>query len=111
MTTIKARCPNCGEVGLAPDEVDLCVDPHDATASTYGFACPECSEPVRRPADHRVIALLLSGGVVARTVEPVARTLAERFDRDPIVFDDLLDFHALLAGDSWYDALLAAVEA
>lgn len=108
MTTIKATCPSCGEVALTPPDIDLRVDPRDTDASFYAFVCPSCEGDVRKPADDRVVRLLISGGVEARemVVEPPRRRLSERFDWPRLTHDDLLDFHALLQSDCWFDRLV-----
>ena len=108
MTTIRATCPTCGEVGLTPDEIELRVDETDDTASYYAFACPSCFETVRKPADERIVRLLISGGVevlAAVPAGPAPRKLSERFDGPSISHDDLLDFHAMLEGDDWFAEL------
>ena len=64
VTTIKATCPGCGEVELTPDDIELRVCTH-APASYYVFDCPMCHTPIQKPADDRVIQLLISGGVKA----------------------------------------------
>lgn len=108
MTTIKATCPSCGEVTLTPDDIELrVVEGDEADRSYYAFLCPDCLEIVRKPADSRVIRLLVSGGVEALTLVEV-RTLAERYDGPPFGPDDLLDFHLLLSTDGWIDQLLIA---
>ncbi len=106
MTTIKATCPTCGEVGLTPDEVELWVDRADKAGSFYAFTCPSCLQVVRKPADARVIRLLSGGGVAARDIAPAPRP---RFDTPPLTRDDLLDFHQLLARDGWFDEVVALV--
>ena len=111
MTTIRATCPTCGEVGLTPEEIELRVDDNDSSASYYAFACPSCFGNVRKPADERVVRLLVSGGVEVLDMVPTGpapRRLSERFDGPAITHDDLLDFHALLDGDSWFDELTAS---
>lgn len=108
MTTIRATCPSCGEVGLTPDEIELRVDETDSSGSYYAFSCPSCFETVRKPADERVVRLLISGGVEVLQVAaaaPPPRRLADRFDGPRITHDDLLDFHAMLQQDSWFDEL------
>lgn len=108
MTTIRATCPTCGEVGLTPDEIELRVDDHDTAASYYAFSCPSCFETVRKPADERVVRLLISGGVEVLEAVPAGpppRRLSERFDGPRISHDDLLDFHAMLENDSWFEEL------
>lgn len=107
MTTIKATCPHCGEITLTPADIDLRVDPSDPGDATYGFLCPDCAVPVRKPADDRIVRLLVSGGVEARAPEP-ASTAEARHGPPPLTHDDLLDFHRLLASDDWFDRLLAS---
>lgn len=111
MTTIKATCPTCGEVALTPEDIELRVDESGAEGSFYGFACPGCASDVRKPADERVVRLLVSGGVPALPVrqEPRPVRLRDRFDHPALTHDDLLDFHQLLGGDGWFDALLDQV--
>ncbi len=108
MTTIRATCPTCGEVALTPEEIDLRVD-EQGDESFYAFDCPACYSNVRKPADDRVVALLLSGGVEKRFVEPEGPQ--PRFPYPPLTYDDLLDFHALLETDGWFELLLSWVDA
>ena len=112
MTTIRATCPTCGEVGLTPDEIELRVDERDSQASFYAFACPSCFGTVRKPADERVVRLLISGGV--EVLEPApegppARRLFERFEGPTITHDDILDIHALLETENWFDQVAQLV--
>jgi hypothetical protein len=111
MTTIKATCPRCGEIGLMPGEIELRVDRSGGGASFYAFTCPSCLDMVRKPADDRVIRLLISGGVRILSLETAPRlqprSLAKRFDGPPITHDDLLDFHGLLERDDWFANLVA----
>ena len=106
MTTIRATCPTCGEVGLTPDEVDLRVDPKGASAAFYAFSCPTCRSTVRKPADDRIVRLLASGGVEIRRL----LHLSPRREGPPLSHDDLIDFHALLRTDHWFDELEALVK-
>lgn len=104
MTTIKASCPGCGEVDLTADDIILRIGP-GRRANTYGFSCPTCGEFVEKPADNRVVRLLLSGGVIPSLVHVPAEAL-ERRDGPPISHDDLLAFHELLKRDDWFHELL-----
>jgi predicted RNA-binding Zn-ribbon protein involved in translation (DUF1610 family) len=110
MTTIRATCPTCGEVGLTPDDIDLRVD-EQGDDSFYAFDCPACAENIRKPADERVVQLLLSGGVELRTVEDVPPALEPRFPYPALSYDDILDFHALLETDGWFTLLQSWVDA
>lgn len=109
MTTIKATCPTCGEVNLTPEDIELRVDRSERGDSYYGFTCPECVCEVRKPANDRVVRLLVSGGVEVVDRQPVQVPLAERFVGPRISHDDLLDFHAKLAGDDWFDEVMELV--
>lgn len=108
MTTIKATCPTCGEVGLTPDEVELRVARSERVDSYYAFTCPTCMDEVRKPADRRVVRLLVSGGVAVHDIEDRIR-LGERATGPALTHDDLLDFHTLLATDDWFDRVRALV--
>ncbi len=106
MTTIKATCPSCGEVGLTPDQVELWVSRIDVAASFYAFTCSSCLSIVRKPADERVIRLLVSGGVALLELEAATPSPRPRFDHPTLTHDDLLDFHTLLQDDTWFDNLV-----
>lgn len=116
MTTIKATCPVCGEVSLRPEEIELRVDGSTGCDSYYAFTCPSCLAVVRKPADQRVIRLLISGGVVVLDGQRDAARTGSGVGTQPgggrasapgpaIAYDDLLDFHALLQSDGWFDRL------
>lgn len=104
MTTIRATCPSCGEVELTPDDIQLRVCTH-APASYYTFECPLCEDEIQKPADDRVVQLLISGGVSA-TVWELPQEAQEERGGPALTFDDLLDFHLLLERDDWFDNLL-----
>ena len=106
MTTIKATCPDCGEVDLTADDILLRIATGEGS-NTYGFSCPSCSEFVEKPADERVIRLLLSGGVMPMLVHVPAEALEAR-SGPPINHDDLLEFHELRQRDDWFTQLTAA---
>ena len=113
MTTIKATCPTCGEVSLTPGDVELRVDRAGGAESFYAFSCPTCRVTVRKPADERVVRLLISGGVTALDLEeePGPAVDVPRFIGPVINHDDLLDFHTLISdpSDAWFAALRAMV--
>jgi hypothetical protein len=103
MTTIKATCPECGEIDLTADDVLLRIGASRAV-NTYGFTCPTCTQFIEKAADDRVVRLLLSGGVMPVPVHVPAEAL-EVHDGPPINHDDLLDFHHELEDDNWFDQL------
>ena len=90
MTTIKASCPSCGDVELTPAQVRLVVCSVKSW-SYYAFTCTTCQEEVRKPAGRDVVALLISGGVVAEPWSVPAEAL-EQHDGPALTYDDVLDF-------------------
>jgi hypothetical protein len=101
MTTIKATCPDCGEIALSPKDVVLRLR---TAGSTYGFSCPGCCAYIQKRAGNRVVRLLLSGGVVP-SVEDIPAEALEPRSGPPIGYDDLIDFHELLEGEGWLQGL------
>lgn len=106
MTTIKASCPTCGEVELTSNDVHLMVCSH-ASLSYYSFACPHCSDDVRKPADDHVVSLLMSGGVRAEVWDVPAEAF-EAHHGPALTYDDLLDLAMALAGDDLVAAAAGA---
>ena len=101
MTTIKTKCPTCGEVNMGPAGISLEL-PVDTDHGIYAFTCPECQAEVSKPASRKTVALLLAAGV-----EPVEFAGAEVQmlpfeDRGPdpsappFTLDDVISFHFLL---------------
>ena len=90
MTTIKTSCPVCGDVELTPAQMRLVVC-NLADRSFYAFSCSTCRDEVRKPADDEVVALLVSGGVIAERWEIPAEAFEEHTGT-AISYDDVLDF-------------------
>lgn len=105
MTTIKASCPQCGDVTLRADEVSVHVRTGDLP-SFYAFTCPRCRADIRKLASEAVVALLMSGGVTAHGWSVPAEA-QEHHDGPPLGYDDLLDFALELART---DLVAAAAE-
>jgi hypothetical protein len=105
MTTIRTNCPTCGEVDMSPEAVLLSVR-DIAGEGSYRFSCPECRNTVEKPADRKVVALLLSAGVEldeererAAASEIETSVYEERPDGPPFTVDDVITFHFLLEDD------------
>jgi hypothetical protein len=112
MVIIKTTCPSCGEVDLTAEKVELRIA-LGGTGSSYAFDCPLCTDRIRKPADSRVVQLLISGGVApeilaekaeasvertakvaaARDAHPTRAHVASRPASPAITYDDLLEFH------------------
>jgi hypothetical protein len=105
-TVIKASCHECGDVELGIDQLRVRVCTAD-TQGTYVFRCPTCQMSVAKPAEQRIIDLLVASGV--QLIEwRLPAELSEPHQGAPICHDDLIDFHRLLQSGDWFDAVLAA---
>jgi predicted RNA-binding Zn-ribbon protein involved in translation (DUF1610 family) len=94
MTTIRTTCSLCGDVELIPGELSLELTAANGTG-TYWFSCPECGDRQQRPANHRVVAILLATGVAYEV----------RDDRGPITESEITQFSTLLDSPDWAEQL------
>lgn len=97
MATIKATCPACGDVELTPGQVQVLIS-LETQRSSYSFRCPGCQVTATKPADDRVVRILISSGVGMRPWH-VPQELAEQHRGGPITWDDVLEFHTNLHGE------------
>jgi len=84
MTTIRTTCSRCGDVELTTDDVGLELVGHGGEGR-YRFNCPVCGLTERRPANHRVVSILLATGVDCEIVadeSPITEREIERFVRE-----------------------------
>ena len=107
VTTIRANCPNCGDVHLKASNLTIRVCADDEVGS-YTFDCPTCSVPVAKEASRRIIDLLVSTGVPME-VWKLPAEIFETHEGPPISPDDLLDFHLELSRDGWFEELSVMV--
>lgn len=91
MTTIKATCPDCGEVEMTPKDVTLSVYENEDVEGFYEFLCPVCEDVVQKPADKHVRTLLEAAHVDIYVIR-VPQEFLETKKGAPINHDDLLDF-------------------
>lgn len=76
MTTIKTTCSRCGDIHLTPADLALELDPSEESG-IYRFHCPTCSTLQRRPANARVVSVLLATGVSYDVINPNPITESE----------------------------------
>ena len=95
MTTIRTSCSLCGDIELVPADLSLELAASDGTGS-YLFECPHCDDTQRRPANHRVVSILLATGVAYHVVDDVG---------GPITEGEISHFAAELDRDDWYQQL------
>lgn len=96
MVIIKTTCPRCGEVDLTAEQIALQVS-IAGEASSYSFQCPLCVRKVHKPADTRIVQLLISGGVKPEVLDGSTEAPRPRSPHPAFTYDDLLDFHQLLS--------------
>lgn len=97
MKKVRATCDLCNEpVELPSDDITLRVCASRADLSRYSFNCPVCRSWVDKPADDRIISLLLSGGVRAEVWDIPAEVHEPKLG-PPLNYDDLLDLGFALA--------------
>lgn len=109
MALIRASCPTCGDVELTPGDVRvlLCSTTYE---SSYAFQCPSCRLAVTKPAEARVVDVLLASGIPL-SVWHMPAELDEPRSGPPISYDDLLEFHFALRREAPLESLLAAGQA
>ena len=105
VATIRASCPTCGDVELTSGDVTVLVC-STTSVSSYAFQCPTCDGAVTKPAEPRVVDLLVSTGVKL-SVWQLPAEMEEVHSGPPIAYDDLLEFHFELRRDDWFDRVLA----
>ena len=76
MTTIRANCPECGDVQLKVEDlmVRVCADDEQGA---YTFRCPTCTTVVVKEASRRIVDLLVSSGAVDEVERSIERLVAE----------------------------------
>ena len=107
VATIRASCPTCGDVELTSRDVSVQVCATNNQGS-YAFRCPQCELSVSKMAEQRIVDLLVSSGV-RLSVWSMPAELDEPREGAPINYDDLLEFHAMLQEEGWFDRLTSAV--
>ena len=107
MAIIRATCGDCGDVEMTT--ADVWVKVRDDESGTYSFRCPVCHAVVTKPAEAHIVELLVSSGVRwSNWTQPAE--LEEHPGGLPISYDDLIDFHDLLASPDWFQRLAARTE-
>jgi hypothetical protein len=102
-TVIRASCSDCGDVELTTTDLRVRVCDHDEQGS-YVFRCPSCRMSVVKPAEQRIVNLLVASGVRLETWA-LPGELFELHQGEPICHDDLIDFHRLLQTEDWFRQL------
>jgi hypothetical protein len=96
MTTIKTTCTRCGDIHLTPEDVALELHP-GGREGDYRFKCPSCTAQQRRPANSRVVSVLLATGVSFEVINPDPISESE-IDAFVVALETEPDPFRLLAG-------------
>ena len=107
MASIRASCPTCGDVELKSRDVQVRTCASNGR-NTYVFRCPQCALAVSKPADPKIVDLLVSNGV-RLTVWQLPAELAEQKDGDIINVDDAIVLHEALQDDEEIARQLASL--
>ena len=106
VATIRASCPTCGDVELTSRDVAVRVCAADNQGS-YAFRCPACTLAVSKPADPKIVDLLVSSGV-RLSVWQLPAELFEVHEGAAITYDDLLEFHYAIQKNGWFERLVSS---
>ena len=103
----RTSCAVCGEVVIPADESSLHVA-GPKTPWRCTFVCPVCRRQTLLDLPATAGHLLVASGARV-TIEAVSAAAHEPrpFAADRrLQLDDVIDFHALLSGDAWFDQLI-----
>lgn len=104
MATIRASCPDCGDVELTTSDMTVRVCSEDQRGA-YAFRCPSCEMAVTKAAEPRIVDLLVSSGVELQVWTMPSELREAKPVGDPFTHDDLLAFHEQLQDDGWLQRL------
>ena len=107
VASIKASCPTCGDVELTTRDVQVLLC-STTNQGSYAFRCPDCRLAVSKPAEARVVDVLVASGV-RLSVWSLPAELEEVHTGAPISYDDLLAFHFELQRDDFFERLTSSV--
>jgi hypothetical protein len=105
MTQFTLHCPCCAaELTLTARRMMVRVDAGSATSGEVLFTCIGCRATCSVTVDVNAVAALLSAGVTFLSMsEPRVDHPEAPPAGPPLTHDDLLDLHAALADDSWFE--------
>jgi len=94
MSVVWSHCFICtASLQLPAHDVLLTVHTRQKWRDTYRFVCPLCHEENVKPADERIVTLLVSSSVrIERVHIPDELDDPARWDQRRLTWDDILDF-------------------
>ncbi len=100
--SVTTTCRTCGSVPIDPEHIRLHLQ--DKPMSYFSCSCPSCGDLLGGTVGTQVALGLASRGATVSDV-PFSPELLERPRCGPLDPDALIDFHALLERDDWFDLL------
>ena len=92
MTTIRATCPDCGDIKTHAGNLVLrFLKDTDFVQAEYRFVCPGCNKIVVKPASKEIANVLYQSGVAVETYDMPIELLERPVDAPIISLDDILD--------------------
>jgi predicted RNA-binding Zn-ribbon protein involved in translation (DUF1610 family) len=104
MPIIRASCPNCGDVDVAPGQMKVMLCSSNGEAS-YTFRCPICGMIVARRIERRIVDVLIAAGVKIHFWRLPEELKEIPQESPPIDYDDLLEFHFEISKPDWIEQL------
>jgi transcription elongation factor Elf1 len=110
MTQFTLHCPLCAaELTLTARRLMVRVDAGSATSGEILFTCLSCRQTCAVTVDVNAVAALLSAGVTFLSMsEPRVDHPEAPPSGPPLNHDDLLDLHAALDGDTWFEQMVTS---
>jgi hypothetical protein len=103
MPIIRASCPTCGDIEVAPGRVKVMLCSSNGEAS-YTFRCPRCSMIVSKPVERRIVEVLVAAGVRLQFWR-LPEELGEHHEGPPLDEHDAEALRAALDTPGWVDFL------
>jgi hypothetical protein len=105
MTQFTLHCPHCSaELTLTARRLMVRVDAGTAKSGEVLFTCLNCRRTTAADIDLDGAAALLAAGVTFLSMsEPRVEHPESPPPGPPLTHDDLLDLHAVLTSDAWFE--------
>jgi hypothetical protein len=110
MTQFTLHCPSCSaELTLTARRLMVRVDAGTAKSGEVLFTCLSCHQTIAADIELDAVAALLAAGVTFLSMStPRVEHPESPPAGPPLNHDDLLDLHAALTGDAWFEQILTA---
>ena len=105
MTTVKASCPDCGDIETHTGEVSIVTYKYNLGENhQYYFRCPVCRTIVTKEAPSRIVELLIKNNCPQRII---AEPKIDFGYGSPVDENEVIDFYELVQDEEKFDSALA----